>query len=184
MFEKAKKEIIYKLLSIYLKLRHKREIIDIKKSFIDSKKILILLPSSKDQFEIALPYLPKIRDIFEGRKIVYVLLEDFQSLFKKSFHGNLFFYQQKDITYFSLPCRKIIDSLRKEKFDITICLNPVFDLFSAYTSLRSEAKLRIGLYDEKWGNYINLQVKKEGEKLLEEKYNCLVKYLYMMHSTA
>ncbi|NVM03331.1 MAG: hypothetical protein HWN67_13400, partial [Candidatus Helarchaeota archaeon] len=128
-----KKEIIYKLLSIYLKLRHKGEVVDIKKSFINSKKILILLPINKEQFEIALSYLPKIKNIFRGREIVCILPETFQNLFKEISHENSLVYQQKDITYFSLPRKKIINSLRKEKFDITICLNPDFDLFCAYT---------------------------------------------------
>jgi hypothetical protein len=184
MIEKIKKEIIYKLLSLYLKIRHKDEIIDIKKSFVNSKKILIFLPPNKEQFEIALSYLPRIKEIFKEREIVYILPDTFQNLFKEKFQGNPFYYQQKDITYFSLPSKKLLDFIKKEKFDISICLNPAFDIFSAYTCLRSEAKLRIGLYDEKGEDYFNFQVKKDGDKLLSERYNCLVKYLNMILNSA
>ena len=182
MFEHAKNDIIYKLLSFYLKFRHKDEIIDIKKTFIDSKKILVVLPLSKEQFEIALTYLPKIKNIFVGKKIFYILPESFQSLFKERFDDSPFFFQQKDITYFSLPSKRIINSLKKEKFDISISLSPDFELFGAYICLKSEAKLRIGLYDERGENYFNFQVKKDGDDLLGEKYNCLVKYLDMIFS--
>ncbi len=184
MIEKLKKDIIYKILSLYMKLIRKKEIIDIKNSFIESKKILILLPPSKEQLEIALSFLPKLKKIFKGRKMIYVLPESLKEIFNSNFHGKSLLYQEKDISFFLLPRKKIIRLLKKENVDITICLNPDFDLFCAYTCLRSEAKLRVGLYDKKWEDYFNFQVKKENDNLLGEKYNCLVKYLNMIVKTA
>lgn len=143
------------------------------------KKYLSFFPV-RGHFEIALPYLNQIKKIFKGRNIVYVLPQTFDKLFSESVKGNPFYYQEKDITYFSLPSKKVINFLRKEHFDITISMNPDFDIFSAYTCLKSEAKLRIGLYDEKAERYFNFQVKKDGDKLLGERYNCLIKYLDMM----
>jgi len=180
MFNRLKEKSVQYLLSLYIKFRYKEEVVDMKKSFVSSKKILVLLPSARGDFEIALSYLKKIKEIFKERDIIYVLPQTFHTLFTKSFTGNPFYYQEKDITYFSLPSRKIINSLRKEHFDITTSMNPDFDLFSAYTCLKSEAKLRIGLYDEKAERYYNFQVKKDGDKLLGERYKCLMKYLDMM----
>jgi len=183
MIKRFKKNIIYKVLSLYLKLIRKDEVIDIKNSFLASKKILIILPSSKEQFEIALSFLPKIKNVFKKRKIIYIIPASFQNLFKSHFYGNYYFYQDKDISFFQLPRKKFIKLLKKENFDITICLNPDFDLFCAYTCIKTDAKLRIGLYDEKMDDYLNFQIKKEDDKLLGEQYNCLVKYLNMILNT-
>ena len=180
MIDRLKEKFIRYFLSFYIKFRFKEEIVDMKKSFVNSKKILIFLPPVRGHFEIALPYLNQIKKIFKGRDIIYVLPQTFDKLFSESVKGNPFYYQEKDITCFFLPSKKVINFLLKEKFDITISMNPDFDIFSAYTCLKSEAKLRIGLYDEKAERYFNFQVKKDGDKLLGERYNCLIKYLDMM----
>ena len=180
MIKKTKNDIVYKVLSLYLKIRRKNEVIDIKKAFVESKKILVILPTGREQFEIALAYLPKIKNIFLNREIIYILPDSYQTLFNDKFKGNPFYFHEKDITYFSLPGKKIINLVKKKKFDISICLNPEFSLFSAYTCLKSESKLRIGLYTEKGEEYFNFQVKNDGDKLLSERYNCLVKYLDMV----
>ncbi len=169
--------IITPYLRFSARLLIKRQVINFMDTLVDARRILVIMPEKLEDFGIARNYMSVLKRNFPKARITLVLKEQYQNLIDQSHHFGTIFVTSTSKNLFGLPKKELIQKVAGSGYDITIDLNHTFQFFSTYLSLKSRAKLRIGLEDKERDVYYNFCFRTQKDEKLENKYRKMFKYL-------
>jgi hypothetical protein len=131
----------------------------------DVKKILVILPISKTEENLAREYLPQIQRVFKGAKLSTLELSTLRS---------------SDTNWLGVPNQQYLSNIQNEAFDILIDLNGHHDRICAYLGALTQAPMRLHVCEGKFDKIYNLHFRIAADSPLSSRYQNLVSYINLM----
>jgi ADP-heptose:LPS heptosyltransferase len=152
---------------------------DLTKFFSNAKSIMLILPSSYEEAQIAgnaiHPVLRKLNNVD-----LTILTEGIKSTNLSEFpRSKVIRISASHINRFFLPRQHLIDRINETSYDVVIDLNLDFVLYAAYISRATGSNVRIGFSHPLADIFYNVQINLDRSKPDNGIYDQLAQYLLM-----
>jgi len=143
----------------------------------NKKKFLMIFPENKKNSRIAGHFLKLFDKNIKKAKINFLVNKSIYHSYQFNLPENIITYNEDNINWFKIPKKTFINKIVHEKYDAVIDLHPKFNFFSAFLTLKSNAKTRIGFLSKYSYLFYNLEIDRKNTEFLEQSYLYLRKLL-------
>tara|TARA_X000001036_G_scaffold413846_1_gene428514 strand:- start:1628 stop:2176 length:549 start_codon:yes stop_codon:yes gene_type:complete len=143
----------------------------------NTKKILMIFPDGKSNSRIAGHFLKSFDKNINETKIDFLINKSIYHSYQFNLPNHIKTYSDNQINWFRVPKKTFINSIIHEKYDAVVDLQPKFNFFSAYLTLKSRANTRIGFLSKYSYLFYNLEIDRKNTEFLEQSYLYLKKLL-------
>ncbi len=143
----------------------------------NKKKILMIFPENKKNSRIAGHFLKSFEENIKKAKINFLVNKSIYHSYQFNLPEDIITYNDDNINWFQIPKKTFIKKIVYEKYDAVIDLHPKFNFFSAYLTLKSNAKTRIGFLSKYSYLFYNLEIDRKNTEFLEQSYLYLKRLL-------
>ncbi|OQX85158.1 hypothetical protein B6D60_08320 [candidate division KSB1 bacterium 4484_87] len=171
------KTISSSILQLYSKLHKKESIVNFNTALTSAKSVLIFMPEKVEDFSAAKNFLRKFKQELPGKKVVICTQQQEINIEKNSHIDGIIFVTSDDVNFFGLPRKKLTQKIAATNFDMILDLNQDFQPVSSYLSRKSNAPLKVCLYNQQKEAFYNFAYRTSVQFNLEEQYNRLVHFL-------
>ena len=137
----------------------------------DPKKILIIFPVDEPSFRVA-SYV--FRDLgknnVQKKEFIFIVKEQYKELFHLRI-GDLIFISHEDNDLILSQEKKLMRTLKINKFDIIVDLNPVFQLSIARLISLLTSEMKVGFTSDFSDNFFNIQLDISKSGIMEKGFN-------------
>jgi hypothetical protein len=169
--------LVQQFLGIQRLLRRPAPSIDFQAAFSTVKRILIVLPQDQQLCVDAAGMPAKLRHLFPSARCDFALPDQCKELVPKNEYWG---YTEDELTFLHLPNLRFIKKVQDMHYDLVISPSADLDLFTAYLSLKSNAKLRVTFQSPQADQYFNMMIQPNPETDTSGKIDTLLKYLHLM----
>ena len=181
MLERSRRFLGYSIARF--RLRSQRDkVLSFPHALASAGRVLLVLPEKPWEFTEAATVLRPLLGRFTASHITIVSFPAQDSPGRLVPRSHVLSVTADDLTLFYLPRQKIIDAIRREKFDLAVDLNLDFMLASAYICKVSDAKVRVGSARRNADLFFNFQVRVDPVSPPGQSYKRFVRCLQMFLS--
>ena len=127
-------------------------------SFSAAHNALLVLPLNRQEFPATLTVIDMLKKQFHEENITVVTAQGDQEARRRLSHSRFIPLALSETTFFYLPRKEVLDSVRRKQYDLAIDLNLDLVLPSAYICKASDAPVRVGFVRERADGFFNFQV--------------------------
>lgn len=164
-------------LKYHARIQKPEPLIDIFDQMRQAQQILVCLPESLTDLEIASQHLQEIERCFGDVHFTYVVLDKLGAKISGNFKK--ISYKPEHINAFGLLSNQVMKKIKQLKPQVAIDLNRSYSLINAQICYQSGAALRISLEDKNRDPFFNFQIQAGEACQLNQCYGRLTKYLSM-----
>ena len=159
--------------------KSRERVISFTTSFSAAHNALLILPLQHRDFPATLTVINMLKQQFHEENMTVVVTEGDKEARKRLAHSRFIPLNLSEITYFYLPRKEVLDSVRRKRYDLAIDLNLDLVLPSAYICKASDAPVRIGFVRKRAEKFFNFQIQVDHTQERQVIYDRLAKCLQM-----
>jgi ADP-heptose:LPS heptosyltransferase len=178
MLQSLRKSIGIQQARFHFRKSHEK-IISFTRSFSAAHNALLVLPLGPTEFPATYPVIHMLKQQFHEENITVVTAEGDQEVRRLLSHSRFIPLTLSEMTFFYLPRKEVLDSVRRKPYDLAIDLNLDLVLPSAYICKASGAQVRIGFVRKRADGFFNFQVRTDHTQTRERIYDRLATCLKM-----
>jgi len=171
-----KTHIVILCLRLLRKLRHKDELMTVRRGGTGVKNALIILPDGQGNSRIARYFLKSVYEKKES-KLSFLMNTQLYHSFTGPFPADVQTYSGEDIGRHQLPKKDLIEKVTSRKFHAVVDMHPNFNLATAYLTYLSHAPVRVGFRSRFSEHFFNIQIDRKSTDFLEKGYLSIQKLL-------
>jgi len=125
------------------------------------RNVLVCFPSDPAILSAGVEAVGELRKLFPQWRITLIMSE--KSMLTGLRNLTLLGYSEKQLTFFGLPKKSLVQNLLKSKFDLAIDLSPAYDFKNLAIAWKSEAGLRFGFYHPAREDFYNFLLRQRAD---------------------
>jgi ADP-heptose:LPS heptosyltransferase len=159
--------------------KSREKVISFTTSFSAAHNALLVLPLNHLELPATLTVIDMLKKQFHEENITVVAADGDQAARRRLSHSRFIPLTLSETTFFYLPRKEVLDSVRRKQYDLAIDLNLDLVLPSAYICKASNARVRIGFVRKRADRFFNFQVQTDHTQGREIIYDRMAKCLQM-----
>ena len=159
------------------RVKKKESVVDFYAALTKARSMLIFMPENNDHFGAAKVLLKKIKTQLPGKTVVICTNHKEINLDRNSQVDGIIFVTPDDVNFLGLPRKKLTQKIQATDFDMILDLNVDFQPVSSYLSQKSNAPIKVCLYNHHKEPFYNLAFRTDQEAATEVKYDRLIDFL-------